>query len=197
MTSLLVSLRRTMSKMTTKRLLPCLVFTTLFSVASSANQTAESDLHDQANNDQLVKSVRDIEANTLPKAKSTTEIKVNPGKYFSYYHLQYLLDTEQYKINLDYGFNAGGQFEVLVPKEHFPIAAPNCNRDIIIRMPWSSIVDDKKALYDQLLSKQQNTLVTLELNPYVKVISEQPLQLELTYCNVFFRHKSGNYYDQL
>jgi len=37
----------------------------------------------------------------------------------------------------------------------------------------------------------------LELNPYVKVLNKDPLQVELGYCNVFFRHRDGDYYDRL
>jgi hypothetical protein len=34
-----------------------------------------------------------------------------------------------------------GQFEVFIPKEHFPVAAPNCRKNIILRMPGVSHED--------------------------------------------------------
>ncbi|MCC3860499.1 hypothetical protein [Pseudemcibacter aquimaris] len=125
------------------------------------------------------------------------EITVNSGKYADYFHMHYELVPGQYSINLDYGFNQGGQFEVLVPKEYFPIPAPECNKNIIIRMPFSVNENRKKVLYDNLLRATEKTTVTLELNPYVNVINEESLKLELQYCNVFFRHKNGDYHDSL
>ncbi|USE35832.1 hypothetical protein [Endozoicomonas sp. SCSIO W0465] len=124
------------------------------------------------------------------------EIKVTPGKYSNYYHFQYKLRPDHYEINKKYGFNPGGQFEVLVPKAYFPIPAPNCNRNIIIRMPYSSKEATKKMLYDELLQNKEVT-VTLEANPYVTVLQEEPIKLQLQYCNVFFRHRGGDYYNQL
>lgn len=123
-------------------------------------------------------------------------VKVNPGKYSDYYHMRYELKAGEYTVNESYGFNEGGQFEVLVPKVLFPVSAPNCNKNIIIRMPASDTEGQKRALYEKLL-KAQSVVVTLELNPYVKVINQSPLEFELQYCNVFFRHKSGDYYDAL
>ena len=124
------------------------------------------------------------------------EIKINPGKYADYYHIRYELTTGNYLVNAEYGFNKGGQFEVFVPKEHFPIAAPHCNKNIIIRMPYSSFEKRKRALYNKLLLSKTIT-VTLELNPYVQVLNKDPLKVELESCNVFFRQRAGNYYDQL
>lgn len=124
------------------------------------------------------------------------EIKINPGKYFDYYHFNFQLTQQQYQVNQDYGFNSGGQFEVLVDKAYFPIPAPNCRKNIIIRMPYSVNETRKRALYDKL-STGVTTAVTLELNPYVKQINDNPVRFELEYCNVFFRHKAGDYFDQL
>jgi hypothetical protein len=124
------------------------------------------------------------------------EISVSKGKYSDYYHIQYDLTANQYSINTEYGFNEGGQFEVFVPKQYFPIAAPHCNENIIIRMPYSENEKRKRALYDALLSSKTVT-VTLELNPYVNVLNKAPLDVELEYCNVFFRHRAGDYYDKL
>lgn len=124
------------------------------------------------------------------------EIKVNTGKYSDYYYMKYELTSGNYSVNTEYGFSKGGQFEVFVPKERFPIAAPSCKKDIIIRMPHSGSEKRKRALYNELLLSKTIT-VTLELNPYVKVLKKDPLQVELKYCNVFFRQKAGDYFDQL
>ncbi|GHB70766.1 hypothetical protein GCM10008107_20280 [Psychrosphaera saromensis] len=124
------------------------------------------------------------------------EIKVNPGKYSDYYHMKYELTSGNYSVNTEYGFNQGGQFEVFVPKKYFPIAAPACNENIIIRMSYSNSEERKRALYNELLLSKTIT-VTLELNPYIKVLNKDPLELELQHCNVFFRHKAGDYFDQL
>lgn len=124
------------------------------------------------------------------------EFKVNTGKYSDYYHMKYELTSGNYSVNSEYGFSKGGQFEVFVPKERFPIAAPSCKKNIIIRMPHSGSEKRKRALYNELLLSKTIT-VTLELNPYVKVLKKDPLQVELKYCNVFFRQKAGDYFDQL
>lgn len=125
------------------------------------------------------------------------QVVINPGKYNDYYHLQYELIPGKYQVNKRYGFNSGGQFEVLIPKAIFPIPAPNCRENIIVRMPYSGQTERKKALYDQLLEGKVSTTVTLELNPYVAVTTTEPPTFTLTYCNVFFRHKGGDYYNQL
>lgn len=123
-------------------------------------------------------------------------VKTTPGKYFDYYHMKYELVAGEYQLDERYGFNAGGQFSVLIPKEKFPIPAPNCNKNIIVRMPYSQNEDKKRQLYEDLKSSRTTTVV-LELNPYVRVLTGDKEQFELTYCNVFFRHKNGDYYDSL
>ncbi|MFK3862270.1 hypothetical protein [Pseudoalteromonas rhizosphaerae] len=81
-------------------------------------------------------------------------------------------------------------------EEYFPITAPMCKKNIIIRMPYSKSEKRKRALYNALLLSKTMTVI-LELNPYVKVLQKEPLQVELENCNVFFRHKAGDYFDQL
>jgi len=124
------------------------------------------------------------------------EIKINSGKYSDYYHIKYELTSGNYSVNSEYGFNKGGQFELFVPKEHFPVAAPNCNDNIIIRMPYSKLEANKRALFDSLVDSKTVSVI-LELNPYINVLSKAPLKIELQYCNVFFRHRAGDYFDRL
>lgn len=38
----------------------------------------------------------------------------------------------------------GGQFQILIPKERFPIPAPNCNKNVIFRMPGVAHEDPPK-----------------------------------------------------
>ena len=127
-----------------------------------------------------------------------TEIKINPGRYFNYYHIEFELNPNQYSVNTEYGFTARGQFEVFVPKELFPIPAPKCRNNIIIRMPasFSSSVRKKRKLYDSLLNSERIRVI-LKINPFVEVVRQEPLALELTHGNVFFRQKNDNYHDRL
>jgi hypothetical protein len=74
-------------------------------------------------------------------------------------------------------------------------------------MPWTAPnvpeatkkIVAKQALLERILSLEQNpnavVPVVLELNPYVEIISSTPLRLQLTQCNVFFRHAFGGYVD--
>ena len=134
------------------------------------------------------------------KVDNHIAVKVNPGKYNDYYHIQYELTSGHYRVNQQYGFNQGGQFEVFVDKQDFPIRAPNCQQHIIIRMPYSTNEEKKRKLY-QALMEGQTLSVTLELNPYVKRVkvaeNATAEAFELTYCNVFFRHRAGDYFNQL
>ena len=124
-----------------------------------------------------------------------------------YYHLEYVLKKEniasidaltdsQFKIN-------GGQFEVKIDKSMFPIDAPNCKSNIILRMPWTNpefanyevIIDEKYSVYKEIQkvvnsSEADSVAVVIELNPYVKLQGDKP---ELTQCNVFFRNANGRY----
>jgi hypothetical protein len=131
------------------------------------------------------------------------EVKVNPGKYFDYYHIEFELKPGEYTVNHNYGFSSKGQFEIFIPKEKFPISAPNCSKNIIVRMPASlnlpvdkKAVEKKRKLFDAL-SKSEPKRIIIELNPYFKIISKNPLDFELQYCNVFFRQKNDKYYDHL
>ena len=57
-----------------------------------------------------------------------------------YYHLLFTSDTgnlTKFKVLSERQFKQnGGQCEVLLKKQSFPIAAPDCKSDIILRMPW-------------------------------------------------------------
>jgi hypothetical protein len=135
-------------------------------------------------------------------AKPEANYVVNIGKNDTlYYHLLYTINTDnlvkietlsekQFKQN-------GGQFEVLLKKQAFPIEAPNCKSDIILRMPWVASqlgLSQKYLLYKNIIALIHNqkdaVTVTIELNPYVKPDKNGLL---LTACNVYFRHANNQY----
>jgi hypothetical protein len=137
-----------------------------------------------------------------------TEIVVNPGKYGPYYHMRFELRAEGIDFRRsDDAVRSGGQFEIRLRPEHFPVAAPNCRGLLILRMPWTapqtSGAAEKIAAKEKLLARisalehapEAAVPVTVELNPYVEIVSRKPLKARLTQCNVFFRHASGAYID--
>jgi len=140
-------------------------------------------------------------------------ISVSKGKYRDYYHIQLDLKNTPYTFSKDEKGNLykdytqemlvenGGQFEILMPADQFPVPSPNCSNNIILRMPWTNpapskskaFLSEKYQLFEDLKRKDGDLIVTIELNPYVNVISQNPLKLELQNCNVFFRHSKGKY----
>lgn len=139
---------------------------------------------------------------------SDGQITVNQGRYGSYYHLRLALKADV----IDFGQSdrvarSGGQFELKLHREKFPVPAPNCRGPIILRMPWTSpqAIEAKKkiAAKEHLLRRilmlenhpNEAVSVVIELNPYVEVVSRTPLKVQLTQCNVFFRDASGAYID--
>ena len=125
------------------------------------------------------------------------EITINKGIYASYYHMAYQLDPETYTVNTGENFNGSGQFEVLVPKELFPVPAPFCPQDVMIRMPLSNNNIESKKLYELLIKGNAKIDVVVELNPHFIGISTDPRELELLFCDVFFRHKHGDYHGEI
>lgn len=153
----------------------------------------------------------------LDNTDSNLNISVSKGKYKDYYHIQLSLKDIPFKISSDNNgkdyskhskkdlIDNGGQFEILIPSNKFPISAPNCKSNIKVRMPWTNsslpnsidLIKDKIKVLDSLLTADSPPVITLELNPYINVFSKQPLKLELKNCNVFFRHAKGKYIDYL
>ncbi|WP_081429952.1 hypothetical protein [Paraglaciecola sp. T6c] len=166
-------------------LLPCL---SACSTSSQPNQQERSTQQIENSATQVI----DI------KPKYVTNFSAS-GK--PYYHLSFTLDienvvqVERYTVQ-EFEQN-GGQFEVLLKKSAFPIQAPNCNSNLILRMPWvPSSVDLtlKYQLYKSILAvslgQTEHVSVVVELNPYVQ---ETEQGLELTQCNLFFRHANSRY----
>ena len=137
------------------------------------------------------------------------QIVVNEGRYGPFYHLRLELraDAIDFKQS-DRAARSGGQFELRLRQEKFPVPAPNCRGSIILRMPWTSpqsVEAKKKIAAKEDLLKRIWTLekhpnealpVVIELNPYVEVVSHTPLKVQLTQCNVFFRDAYGAYVDE-
>ncbi|MDO6685273.1 MULTISPECIES: hypothetical protein [unclassified Agarivorans] len=124
----------------------------------------------------------------------------------SYHHLKLSLNDQSIssikEFSADQFVMNGGQFEVRVLQNSFPIKAPNCKGDLILRMPWTNsdlsaaevFIDEKYNVYKAIVgaskSEGSNVDVYLELNPYVQMTGDD---FELTECNVFFRHANGQY----
>tara|TARA_Y100000031_G_C8083455_1_gene320759 strand:+ start:137 stop:739 length:603 start_codon:yes stop_codon:yes gene_type:complete len=150
------------------------------------------------------------------------KIYVSRHKGIDYYHIKYTLTSENIALTLStyhkYGpseyFFEYGNFQLFIPKEKFPIPAPNCNTHIILRMPMTmgdvfadkyhtpeeeQYIAEKKAIYDKIKEIKESGKgeldVVVELNPYVKVKQDEPLEVELEWCNVLFRDAYGQYID--
>jgi len=141
-------------------------------------------------------------------AETAGKIFVTPGKYGPYYHVRLQLKAAAIDFTAsDHTISSGGQFEIRLRLEYFPVPAPNCRGPVILRMPWTAPDDagarEKIAAKEALLKKilaleqfpQETLSVVVELNPYVEVVGRDPLRLRLTECNVFFRHAFGAYVD--
>ncbi|MDD3295795.1 MAG: hypothetical protein PHU64_00360 [Candidatus Omnitrophica bacterium] len=161
-----------------------------------------------------------IASEVNPSAKPKIYVSTHRG--IDYYHMKYTLTPDNVELTLPtyhkYGpseyFFEYGNFQLFIPKEKFPISAPNCNTHIILRMPMTMgdvfakryytseqerYIAEKRAVYDKIKQIKESGRgeleVVVELNPYVKVKQEEPLEVELEWCNVFFRDAYGQYID--
>jgi hypothetical protein len=135
-------------------------------------------------------------------------IVVQAGRYGPYYHLRFGLTAAAIDFAAsDRRARSGGQFELRLRPEQFPVPAPHCRGTLILRMPWTAPdvpeaaakIAAKQELLARIFALAQApgavVPVVLELNPYVEVVSRSPLRLRLTQCNVFFRQAFGGYVD--
>ena len=158
---------------------------------------------------------------SVSDAGTGAEIHVAPGKYNDYYHIRFALTPDnceltvplperrpKYKGSNVFEFAEGGQFEVFVRKDEFPVPAPHTDRIyLILRMPWTNphkpaaplSLSEKRKLFDAIRVMKTNgrgkVEVTVQLNPYVTLVEADPLRLELSGRNIFFRHAHGRYVD--
>ena len=148
------------------------------------------------------------------------DIVVSPGKYSDYYHVKLKLHSDDFELSIptskrttkysdnnDYLFEEGGQFEVFIKRDAFPIPLKNSpnSKYIILRMPWTNpetpgaslFINEKRRIFDELVgikeSSYESLSVAVELNPYIEVLDSSPLSLQLTEPNVFFRQAFGRY----
>lgn len=150
-------------------------------------------------------------------ADNKIEVFTHKGKYSNYYHMAFTLNhsnfdfskDEEKKLYSNYTTqnlkDAGGQFEIVIPIDKFPITSSNCKKNIIVRMPWSdssnrSGISSKINLFNllkEIKTRSKDKIdVVLELNPYVKTDNNAKHGVILTGCNVFFRHAKGAYINQ-
>jgi hypothetical protein len=118
-----------------------------------------------------------------PELNNMVHYVVNNGKSGKsgalYYHLLFTLNTgnlTKFEVLSERQFKQnGGQFEVLLKEQSFPIAAPDCKSNIILRIPWVAGqlgLAQKYLLYKTIMALTDNqkgtVTVAIELNPYVK-----------------------------
>ena len=148
-------------------------------------------------------------------AEDNTQIYTAVGKYGDYYHIKYTLTPENMLLTLKgyykygpsvYDFN-DGCFQVFIPKNKFPIPAPNSKGYIILRMPSTTsynpnkdkLIAEKRVLYDRIKEMKESgkgvITVVIELNPVIVIKNKEPLEVELEGANVFFREAYGKYID--
>lgn len=92
---------------------------------------------------------------------------------------------------------AYGQFQVLIPKRLFPIAAPNCRKNVILRMPGTGpqapnakpTLDAKWELFQSihavLAGNASEVKVQIDSGPYMTRDKRGDRTLE--WCNAFIR----------
>lgn len=130
-------------------------------------------------------------------------VTVNTTDGRDYYHLSHGITRGELvaldQLSRSAFFRDGGQFEVRLRQSGFPVPAPACESDIILRMPWTGSGRDKVArkyeLYRELAALAEGrrpapVRVVIELNPYVR---QRDSGYQLTQCNAFFRHADGAY----
>jgi hypothetical protein len=106
------------------------------------------------------------------------------------------------ETTLDEFMRDWGQFEVRVPKGRFPIRAPRCRRNVILRMPaasprkaeWRERIESRWRLFQSILEVKAGKVAQLEVElaagPY-QTRDEQG-EVVLQYCNAFFKEPSAS-----
>ncbi len=152
--------------------------------------------------------IRTILAMLVLAGVADSEIRENLGTYTTYYHLGFDLHATNFKMRSSTGrtmlLSEGGMFEIYVDPKQFPVPAPNCHSELILRMPWtdanthsaSDAIEQKLDLYRRIKRLAATgdgvVRVSIELNPYVSR-STNAVGLELDFCNIYFRTAHGSY----
>ena len=150
---------------------------------------------------------------STPIVADEATLSINRSGDHLYHHLTWHINHKNLaesgrwtERDLAYQLADGGQFEVYVRPDHFPVSAPKCTDMIILRMPWTDNryqdadikIATKRALLAEFVALRDLGLdeplrVVLELDPYIVEKSGTEFGLELTDCVVFFRHAAGAY----
>jgi hypothetical protein len=146
------------------------------------------------------------------------EVVVNSLGERDYYHLKISLEVDDFRLThpeeyfdpqwpestsgvCEFSENSGG-FVIYIKKTTIPVSAPYCKSNWLKvtmngRSNSKEDVQTKRELWNRLVAVKAGeileTPVVLELNPYVTVLNEEPLMLELDYCNLYFRTAWGAY----
>ena len=136
------------------------------------------------------------------------EIHVTPGPFWKNYYIAYTLTPENTRLGRyasDSFTFRDGRFKIYIPKDKFPIPVPPDNAFVIVVMPPTmeglpareELIAEKKVLYDrikEMKAKEEGKIdVIVQLTPYVTVMKENPLTVELDTNIVFFRTRRGRY----
>lgn len=106
-----------------------------------------------------------------------------------------------------WAFREGGQFDVLIKREHFPLQVPAscCNQYLILTMPYTNVMLEggrekvvaKRRLFDGIerlrTAKAGRLRVIIDVTWYAKIESEVPLKVSLKDRQIYFRHFEGAY----
>ena len=104
-------------------------------------------------------------------------------------------------------FREGGQFDVLIKREHFPLQVPEscCNHYLILTMPYTNPrlpggdlkISEKRELFGRIgklrAAKEGRLRVMIDVTWYAKIDSEEPLRVSLKDRQIYFRHSDGRY----
>ena len=183
-------------------------FPMLLALLTSACSAAAPSVDGRSANTRAIK--------TETTSRSNTQIQAHSAGGKTYFHLELELHAHDLitsgpvmERELAYHLTDGGQFEIYIQPELIPASKPDCQQGIIVRMPWTNpkspnadiAVKKKKLLYTQIMQLRANNSiiqkVVVELNPYISINSDNPKNISLTQCNVFFRHARGEYIDKL
>jgi hypothetical protein len=106
-----------------------------------------------------------------------------------------------------WAFREGGQFDVLIKREHFPLQVPAscCNHYLILTMPYTNPrleggdtkIAAKRSLFEQIeklkAAKSGKLRVIIDVTWYAVIEKEEPLSVSLKDRQIYFRHWNGGY----
>jgi hypothetical protein len=171
---------------------------------------------------QLIFMISLVVASASVAGTNKTCIYTVPGRFGDCYHLPFTLNPENCELSIptserspkhggsnEYEFAEGGQFEVFIKKDAFPIPISNYKgRYLILRMPYTSSdqtnvlasLAEKRKLFDRIQKMKSdnkgsvNVIVEL-LREYIIIKKKKPLTIELEHPNIWFRDAYGKYID--